>query len=188
MKHAYWGEEFNDAQISEFLTSQNTKHEHVKDEDQLISRTVDALKWKKVIGWQQGPFEFGPRALGARSILADPRTAEVKDIVNTKIKSREPYQPSAPSILAEAADDYFDVPGISSQESAKLMSLVAPVKKAKQDKILAASHIGTGRLQTVFQETNARYYKLLKAFGQATGVPVLMKDKIHVTALASNVR
>jgi carbamoyltransferase len=180
MKHAYWGEEFGNAQIADFLKDQNIPHEYVPNEDQLIERTVGALTTKKVIGWHQGRFEFGPRALGARSILADPRTAEMKDIVNTKIKFREPYRPFAPSILAESAEEYFDVPGITSQEAAKFMLLVAPVKKEKQDKIPAVSHMGTGRLQTVFQETNPRYYKLIQTFGKATGVPVLMNTSYNL--------
>jgi len=180
MQHAYWGEEFSDEQAAEFLRSENIPHELVKNEDDLVARTVDALKNKKVIGWHQGRFEFGPRALGCRSILADPRSAEMKDIVNTKIKFREPYRPFAPSILAEAAEDYFDLPGISKQEAAKFMLIVAPVKKEKQEVIPAVSHMGTGRLQTVFKETNPRYYKLIQAFGQATGVPVLMNTSYNL--------
>lgn len=180
MNHAYWGEEFNDGQVAEFLNSENIKHEYVADEDKLIERTVEALTTKKVVGWQQGRFEFGPRALGCRSIIADPRTAEMKDIVNTKIKFREPYRPFAPSILAEAADEYFDFPGISRQEAAKFMLLVAPVKQDKQDKIPAVSHMGTGRLQTVFKDTNPRYYKLIKTFGQASGVPVIMNTSYNL--------
>ncbi len=180
MDHAYWGEEFNDGQIAEFLNAENIPHEHVPDEDKLIARTVEALTSKKVIGWHQGRFEFGPRALGCRSIIADPRTAEMKDIVNTKIKFREPYRPFAPSILVEAAEEYFDMPGISKQEAARFMLLVAPVKKEKQDVIPAVSHMGTGRLQTVFRETNPRYYKLIKHFGQATGVPVVMNTSYNL--------
>lgn len=180
MKHAYWGEEFDDSQIASFLKSENIPHEHVTNEDSLIARTVESLTSKKVIGWHQGRFEFGPRALGARSILADPRTAEMKDIVNTKIKFREPYRPFAPSILAEAAEEYFDIPGISQQEAARFMLLVAPVKKEKQEVIPAVSHMGTGRLQTVFQESNPRYYKLIKAFGESTGVPVLMNTSYNL--------
>ncbi len=180
MKHACWGEEFNDRQIGEFLRSENIPHEHVEDEDLLIERTVEALTSKKVIGWQQGRFEFGPRALGCRSILADPRTAEMKDIVNTKIKFREPYRPFAPSILIEAAEEYFDMPGISTQEAAKFMLLVMPVKADKQDKIPAVSHMGTGRLQAVTRETNPRYYKLIEAFGRATGIPVLMNTSFNL--------
>ncbi len=180
MKHAYWGEEFDDSQISGFLKSENIRHEHIANEDHLISRTVDALTSKKVVGWHQGRFEFGPRALGARSILADPRTAEMKDIVNTKIKFREPYRPFAPSILIEAADEYFDMNRISRQEAAKFMLLVAPVKKDKQGVIPAVSHMGTGRLQTVFRENNPRYYKLIQTFGQATGVPVLLNTSFNL--------
>lgn len=180
MNHSYWGQEFSDAETEEFLKSENIPFEHVKDENSLIEQTVAALTTKKVIGWHQGRFEFGPRALGARSILADPRTAEMKDIVNTKIKFREPYRPFAPSILAEAAEEYFDLPGISKQEAAKFMLLVAPVRQEKQEIIPAVSHMGTGRLQTVFREHSPRYYKLIKAFGDATGVPVLMNTSYNL--------
>jgi carbamoyltransferase len=180
MKHAYWGEEFNDAQTEEFLKSENLKYVHIPDENKLIERTVDALTSKKVVGWHQGRFEFGPRALGARSIIADPRTHEMKDIVNTKIKFREPYRPFAPSILAEVAEDYFDFPGISKQEAAKFMLLVAPVKKEKQEVIPAVSHMGTGRLQTVTEDSNPRYYKLIKTFGQASGAPVIMNTSFNL--------
>lgn len=180
MDHAYWGEEFSDAQTKDFLERENIPHEHVTDEDKLIGRTVEALTTKKVIGWHQGRFEFGPRALGCRSILADPRSAEMKDIVNTKIKFREPYRPFAPSILVDAAEDYFDMPGISKQEAARFMLLVVPVKKEKQEIIPAVSHMGTGRLQTVFRETNPRYYKLIKTFGEATGVPVVMNTSYNL--------
>lgn len=180
MTHSYWGEEFNDGQIAEFLRDNNIPHEHVGDEDRLISRTVEALVSKKVIGWHQGRFEFGPRALGARSILADPRTAEMKDIVNTKIKFREPYRPFAPSILVEAAGDYFDFPDVARQDAARFMLLVAPVKKDKQEIIPAVSHMGTGRLQTVHRESNPRYYKLIQTFGQATGVPVVLNTSYNL--------
>jgi carbamoyltransferase len=180
MNHAYWGAEYSDSDAEAFFKSENIPYELVKDEDQLVDRTVEALCSKKVIGWHQGRFEFGPRALGARSILADPRTAEMKDIVNTKIKFREPYRPFAPSILVDAAEQYFDIPGISKQEAAKFMLLVAPVKKEKQDVIPAVSHMGTGRLQTVHKETSPRYYKLIERFGQATGVPVLMNTSYNL--------
>ena len=180
MKHAYWGEEYKDAQIADFLKSQNIPHEHVTDESRLISRTVEALISKKVVGWHQGRFEFGPRALGARSIIVDRRTTEMKDIVNTKIKFREPYRPFAPSILAEAAEDYFDMPGISQQGAAQYMLLVAPVKADKQEKIPAVSHMGTGRLQTVFQESNPRYYRLIKTFGESSGVPVIRNTSFNL--------
>lgn len=180
MNHAYWGEAFSDDQAIDFFKSQNISYERIPDENDLIEQVVAALISKKVIGWHQGRFEFGPRALGCRSILADPRGAEMKDVVNTKIKFREPYRPFAPSILAEAAEEYFDMPGISEQEGAKFMLLVAPVKQEKQGVIPAVSHMGTGRLQTVFSETNPRYYKLIKTFGQATGVPVLMNTSYNL--------
>ncbi len=180
MNHAYWGEEFDNQQIAGFLRAENIPHEYIPNESRLIDCTVEALISKEVIGWYQGRFEFGPRALGARSIVADPRSAEMKDIVNTKIKFREPYRPFAPSILADAAEEYFDIPGISQQETAKFMLLVAPVKKGKQQLIPAVNHMGTGRLQTVFRETNPRYYNLIQTFGQATGIPVVMNTSYNL--------
>ncbi|MDD2708163.1 MAG: carbamoyltransferase N-terminal domain-containing protein [Verrucomicrobiae bacterium] len=180
LTHAYLGEEYNDGQILEFLQSNNIAHEHVTDEAKLIERTVEALTSKKVVGWHQGRFEFGPRALGSRSIIADPRSAEMKDIVNTKIKFREPYRPFAPSLLEEAAEEYFDMPGLSKQPAARFMLLVMPVKKEKQEIIPAVSHMGTGRLQSVIEETNPRYYRLIKAFGKATGVPVVMNTSFNL--------
>jgi carbamoyltransferase len=180
MNHAYWGESFDDGQTRDFLERENIPFEYVPDEDRLIERTTEALTTKKVIGWHQGRFEFGPRALGCRSILADPRSAEMKDIVNTKIKFREPYRPFAPSILAEAADEYFGVQGLTQQDTARFMLLVAPVRQDKQEVIPAVSHMGTGRLQTVFKETNPRYYKLIQSFGRATGVPVLMNTSYNL--------
>ena len=180
MKHAYWGEEYDDAQTADFLKSQNISHEHVPDEGRLISRVVDALVSGKVVGWHQGRFEFGPRALGARSIIADPRSAEMKDVVNTKIKFREPYRPFAPSVIVEEAENYFEMPGISRQDAARFMLLVAPVKADKREKIPAVSHMGTGRLQTVFQESNPRYHRLIRTFGEATGVPVILNTSFNL--------
>ena len=180
MRHALWGQEYSEGEAADFFRSENIPFEKVDDEAKLIERVVSALTSKQVIGWHQGRFEFGPRALGARSILADPRSAEMKDIVNTKIKFREPYRPFAPSILGEVADDYFDMPGISKQEAARFMLLVVPVKKEKQEIIPAVSHMGTGRLQAVFPDTHPRYHRLIKGFGDATGVPVLMNTSFNL--------
>ncbi|MCC7261000.1 MAG: carbamoyltransferase [Candidatus Latescibacteria bacterium] len=181
MQHAYWGQEYGNQEIEAFLQGEHIAYEKVPQESTLIDRTVDALTRGKVVGWYQGRFEWGPRALGNRSILADPRRAEMKDIVNTKIKFREPYRPFAPSVLAERAEEYFDLPDARTQDPARFMLLVAPVCPEKHETIPAVTHVdGTGRLQTVFSQTNPRYHRLIEQFGQATGVPVLMNTSYNL--------
>ena len=134
----------------------------------------------KVVGLFQGRFEWGPRALGNRSILADPRKEEMKDIVNIKIKFREPFRPFAPVILEECARDFFEVDDFVSQFPARYMLLILPLKEDKADQIRAVNHMGTARLQTIRQEWNSRYYQIVKKFGQATGVPVLLNTSFNL--------
>jgi carbamoyltransferase len=134
----------------------------------------------KVVSWFQGRFEYGPRALGNRSILADPRRAETKDIVNTKIKFREPFRPFAPSVLVEDSAKYFDLDQPQSHMPARFMLLVVPVLESKQESIPAVSHLGTSRIQTVYEETNPRYHSLIQRFGDATGVPLLLNTSFNV--------
>ena len=134
-----------------------------------------------VVGWHQGRFEWGPRALGHRSILADPRRAEMKDVVNTKIKFREPYRPFAPSVLAERAGEFFDAPGVERLYPARFMLVVPPVRESKRDIIPAVTHVdGTARLQTVVREWSPRYHELIRRFGEATGVPVLLNTSFNL--------
>ena len=181
MQHAYWGQEYGNTEIEAFLQGEGIRYEKITQESALIDRTVDALTRGKVVGWYQGRFDWGPRALGNRSILADPRRAERKDIVNTKIKFREPYRPFAPSVLAERAEEYFDLPDAAQHDPARFMLLVAPVRPEKRETIPAVTHVdGTGRLQTVFPQTNPRYHRLIDQFGQATGVPVLMNTSFNL--------
>jgi carbamoyltransferase len=139
---------------------------YVEDDDALIARTADLLIDGRVVGWFQGAAEFGPRALGNRSILADPRKAETKDLVNTKIKFREPFRPFAPSVLAERASEYFEIDDAEEVLPARFMLLVTKVKEDKQDLIPAVSHLGTARLQTVHREVNPRYYDLIARFAE----------------------
>ncbi len=134
-----------------------------------------------MIGWFQGRCEWGPRALGNRSILADPRRADMKQIVNSKIKFREPFRPFAPVILEEEAGKFFD--GLSDpkrQYPARYMLLVLPWKDNSGNLIPAVNHLGTGRLQTVRREWNPRYYRLVEKFWEATGVPVLMNTSFNL--------
>jgi carbamoyltransferase len=181
MKHAYWGQSYSDAEIRAFLTESNIQHRYVESDDQLLEQTVERLASAKVVGWYQGRFEWGPRALGNRSILADPRNPEMKDIVNSKIKFREPYRPFAPSVLAERAEKYFELPNAAQQYPARFMLYVTPVKPDQRKILPATTHEdGTARLQTVFRDENPRYYGLIECFENATGVPVVLNTSFNL--------
>jgi carbamoyltransferase len=181
MKHAYWGRSNSEAEISDFLCQHNIPHRRLKDEDELVDTVVDRLISGKVVGWSQGRFEWGPRALGSRSILADARNPEMKDIVNAKIKFREPYRPFAPSVLAECTEKYFELPAATRHYPARYMLYVVPVRQSQQSTLPAITHVdGTGRLQTVFRDQSPRYYHLIERFGQATGVPVVLNTSFNL--------
>jgi carbamoyltransferase len=181
MKHTYWGRSYTDGQIAQFLNDNNIPHHHFSNDDALLDHVVDRLIQGKVVGWSQGRFEWGPRALGNRSILADPRNPNMKDIVNAKIKFREPYRPFAPSVLAEHAEKYFELPNAPRHCPARYMLYVVPVREEQQHNLPAITHVdGTGRLQTVFREQSPLYYRLIERFGQATGVPVVLNTSFNL--------
>jgi carbamoyltransferase len=181
MKHAYWGRSNSDSEISNFLLSNAIPFQNFKSDEEMLDRLVERLLKREVIGWSQGRFEWGPRALGGRSILADPRNADMKDVVNTRIKFREPYRPFAPSVLAHHTEQYFDLPSALSHYPARYMLYVVPVRESQQQNVPAVVHIDkTARLQTVFEEQNPRYYSLIHRFGQATGVPVLLNTSLNL--------
>ena len=181
MEHAYWGKSYPMSEIRGFLDENRISYQHIESEERLLDLMVDRLQKGKVIGWFQDRFEWGPRALGNRSILADPRNPQMKDIVNTKIKFREPYRPFAPSVLAECAESYFDLPNAVRHHPARYMLYVVPVRPSKQSALPAITHVdGTGRLQTVFRETNPRYYNLIERFAQATGVPAVLNTSFNL--------
>jgi carbamoyltransferase len=181
MKHAYWGRSYTEGQIADFLREQNIPYRQFASEDQLLDHVVERLMSGEVVGWSQGRFEWGPRALGNRSILADARNPEMKDIVNAKIKFREPYRPFAPSVLAEHAEKYFELPDAARHCPARYMLYVVPVKESQQATLPAITHVdGTGRLQTVFRDESPRYYRLIERFGQATGVSVLLNTSFNL--------
>jgi carbamoyltransferase len=181
MEHAAWGEEHGPDAVEGFLRGHNVPYERLEDEGKLLSRVADFLEKGRVVGWAQGRFEWGPRALGHRSILADPRRAEMKDLVNTKIKYREPFRPFAPSVLAERAEDYFVLPDAPRHYPARFMLYVVDVKPEKRAVVPAVSHVdGTGRLQTVRRDTNRRFHRLLEHFTDATGVPMLLNTSFNL--------
>jgi len=181
MTNTYYGQEFSDAEIRAFLDREGIPYEEFSDEDKLIDRVVDEILDQKVIGLFQGRYEWGPRALGNRSILADPRRAEMKDIINTKIKFREPFRPFAPVVLQERAAEYFDYPNVETNMLPRFMLAVSPVKPDKLDVAKATTHEGgTGRLQTIDRATNPRYYEMVRRFGEATGVPILVNTSFNL--------
>ncbi len=181
MEHAAWGAEYQAGEVRLFLDSQGIPYQEIDDEQRLVDRVVEAIQAGKVVGWFQGRFEWGPRALGQRSILADPRRPEMKDIVNTKIKFREPYRPFAPSVVAEEAERFFDLPQAARHYPSRFMLYVVKVKPEQAHLVPATTHVdGTARLQTVHRELNPRYHRLIRRFGDATGVPVLLNTSFNL--------
>ncbi len=135
----------------------------------------------EVVGWHQGRFEWGPRALGHRSILANPTTEEMKEIVNTKIKFREPFRPFAPSILLERTGEYFELDEPERHYPARYMLLVVPVREEKRSILPAITHVdGSGRLQTVVSGQSPLYYRLIESFGEASGTPVVLNTSFNL--------
>lgn len=171
---AYTGAQFTNEQIENLLKEKGIAYKKYADEE-LYNIVADRLINAGVIGWFNGRAEFGPRALGARSILADPRRADAKDLLNAKIKRRESFRPFAPSILKEFVDEYFEVNDI-----VPFMEKVFPIKKEKQYLIPAVTHAdGTGRLQSVDKNISPAYYQLIKTFYDKTGVPILLNTSFN---------
>jgi len=179
--HAYLGSEYDDSQIADFLRSNGIAYSHVEDDERFFARVVDDLVAGKVCGWFRGRFEWGPRALGARSIIADPRRAEMKEIVNAKIKFREAFRPFAPSVLAERCEKFFELPEATEHYPARFMLYVVPVREERRQDIPAITHVdGSGRLQTVVKETNPAYHRVIELFGAATGVEVILNTSFNL--------
>jgi len=177
MDHSYWGPQFSNDDIRGVLGSrrEGITITELHDEEELCRRTAQAIADGKVVGWFQGRMEWGPRALGNRSILADPRRPEMKDILNERIKRREPFRPFAPSILVEAVGDYFE-----QRYPDPFMLKVYQIKKEKRSVIPAVTHVdGSGRLQTVDRGANPLYWRLIKTFESLTGVPVVLNTSFN---------
>lgn len=171
---AYTGAIFTNDQIQEYLIEQGIAFQKL-DDAELYDYVSDRLIDAGVIGWFSGRAEFGPRALGARSILADPRRTDAKDLLNAKIKRRESFRPFAPSILKEYVKDWFEI-----DELVPFMEKVFPIKQQKQALIPAVTHVdGTGRLQSVIKEVTPRYYNLIDRFREKTGVPILLNTSFN---------
>lgn len=179
LKDAYWGKEYTQEEIKGFLVSNNISYRHIQDENELIGLVVDSILAQKVVGWFQGRFEWGPRALGNRSILADPRNKAMKDVVNIKIKFREPFRPFAPSVLLDKADILFEFGKSKDQYPLKFMLYTLAARRG--DMIPAAAHIdGSCRLQVVDRGSNPLFYRLIERFYEATGVPALLNTSFNL--------
>jgi carbamoyltransferase len=174
MEGAYTGPEFADSEILAELERSSLTYESFSDAEATRSAARDIADGK-VVGWFQGRMEFGPRALGNRSIVVDPRRADMKEILNDRIKKREPFRPFAPSILEEHVSDYFE-----QTHPAPSMLMVYQIKFERRAKIPAVTHVdGSGRLQTVTREVNPRYYQLISDFYELTGVPVVLNTSFN---------
>jgi len=179
MDHAYWGPGYSREGIRGAIESNGMAQKGYRveelPEEELTKRAAAIIADGKILGWFQGRAEWGPRALGNRSIVADPRRPEMKEILNRRIKHREIFRPFAPSILAEATGEYFE-----KSYPSPFMTLAYPVRPEKRGKIPAPTHVdGTGRLQTVTREANPRYHALISAFRDLTGVPVVLNTSFN---------
>ena len=174
MDHAYTGPAYENGDIESAVRASGLPHTRLSSEV-LTQTAARAIADGLIVGWFQGRMEFGPRALGNRSIVVDPRRAEMKDILNARIKKREPFRPFAPSILEDRVEEYFE-----QTHPAPSMLMVYQVKADKRAQIPAVTHVdGSGRLQTVSRGTNARYYDLIRDFDRLTGVPVVLNTSFN---------
>lgn len=197
---SYLGPDFGDQEIEEFLSTNNLKHRKLTKEEK-YDTLAEILATENVIGWFSGRMEFGPRALGGRSIIGDPRSPKMQEIMNLKIKFRESFRPFAPSVMGEKVDDFFEVENLEPYHTSPYMLLVAPVKKElqtpmteEQEKLFgieklnivrstlpAITHVDySARIQTVHEKTNPEYYKLIRAFDKRTGCAVIINTSFNV--------
>jgi len=181
MRHAYWGPSFDAIEIRQLVG--NHRDILVKegcsidefDDSVLCQETARAVAEGNVVGWFQGRMEWGPRALGNRSILCDPRRGDMKSVLNNKIKRRESFRPFAPSILRESVIEWFE-----DQDDVPFMAQVFQIRSEKRALIPAVTHVdGSGRLQTVHRDTNPLYYQLIEAFRDITGIPIILNTSLN---------
>lgn len=177
MSHAYLGPGYTTEEIKQYLDRQRIIYYQFKDDEELISTTAKLLYENNVIGWFQGRMEWGPRALGARSILSNACNPNMKDILNLKVKHREHFRPFAPVITAEDVHDWFEI----DKDEEPFMLFVYPIREEKRSSIPAVTHVdGSGRLQTITKEQNIRYYGVIKEFEKLSGVPILINTSFNI--------
>jgi carbamoyltransferase len=174
MEHAYWGPEYSEAHCAAALAAAGL-HADRLDDAALYEHVAGRIAEGNVVGWFQGRMEFGPRALGHRSIVADPRRPDMKDVLNARIKHREPFRPFAPSVLADSAGAWFE-----QDYPSPYMVLVYKTRIDKRELIPAVNHVDdTGRLQTVTEQASPRFHRLIEAFERSTGVPILLNTSFN---------
>jgi carbamoyltransferase len=175
LENAHLGPDYSDSVIKRSLDAVGLEYEWIEDEQRLVDSTVERIMAGDVVGWFQGRSEWGPRALGNRSIVVDPRRHDMKDILNERIKRREHFRPFAPSILEERSGEYFE-----ESYPVPYMLQVYQVKAGKRDEIPAVTHVdGSGRLQTVSRDSNPLYHNLIRTFGERSGTPVLLNTSFN---------
>ena len=180
MTHAFWGPGYTTQEVKQFLDEHGVKYSVFKNDDELVKKTADLIYNDNVIGWFQGRMEWGPRALGSRSILSNACNPKMKDILNLKVKHREKFRPFAPVVPVEDAMKYFEC-----DEPIPLptdfMLMVYPIVKKFQEKIPAVTHVdGSGRLQTIRKEQNPNYWRVIKEFGKRSGIPILINTSFNI--------
>ena len=174
MRHVYYGTQYSDDEILNAIEASGAHYQRMS-EDALVARTAREIANGQVVGWYQGRMEFGPRALGNRSILADPRRSDMKDILNSRIKRRESFRPFCPSVLAEKTGEYFE-----NDYTSPFMTMAYKIRPHQQERLAAVTHLdGTGRLQTVEKDVNPIYWKLINEFGKISGVSVLLNTSFN---------
>lgn len=174
MDHTYWGLEYTPEQCRTALDARGLRYQELEDEP-LVDAAADLITQGNIVGWYQGRFEWGPRALGNRSIVCDPRSDRMKDVLNSRIKHRESFRPFAPSVLEERAGDWFEM-----SEASPFMLMTCQVRKEQQARVPAITHVdGTARQQTVSRRTNPKYWGLIHAFEKKTGVPIVVNTSFN---------
>ena len=182
MDHAYWGPEYSAGDVDKAISARQMDLDEARcvlhreqNERELCRRTAEQIAAGNVVGWFQGRMEWGPRALGNRSIVCDPRRADMKDILNKKIKRRESFRPFAPSVLREAVGEWFET-----DYDVPFMLQVYQIREEKRAQIPVVTHVnGSGRLQSVTEAQNARYYRLIEAFRDITGIPIVLNTSFN---------
>jgi len=170
------GPAFSASEIKQVLENCKLRFRYLVTTDEVIQNAVEQLNDNRIGAWMHGRMEFGARALGNRSILADPRRADMKDVINSKVKFREPYRPFAPSVLEEDAPRFFHI-----TTEAPFMTIVCRVRDDVKERIPAVTHVdGTARIQTISRTHNPRYWALVDAFKTLTGVPVVLNTSFNV--------
>lgn len=180
MNNAYLGPEYHEKYIVDFLKDNKIRYSEFKNEEELLKTTARLIYENNVIGWFQGKMEWGPRALGARSILANPINPKAKELLNSKVKHREKFRPFAPVVCEDDASTYFDC-DLPIPEPTDFMLMVYPIKKEWHEKIPSVTHVdGSGRLQTIKRVQNTQYYDLIKEFGRISGIPILINTSFNI--------